>query len=241
MLEERFLKSRYFSKGTDFSASDFTRPLYQLWVSRHFEIEKKDTISLAAAFGTALHEYLEIPEVGVIKEFSHITEFNGVTIGGTADLLEWNNEEGTWIIGDHKSKNPYSARRFLGFTRPVTKSRKKEEVVAPDQKKEIMQLSIYKWLFDGLFNISSYAKIYIWVAGYMPMYKEMGIPEKKIVNINLHDKEYVEKHINKCIEVVKSETPPENDCNSNHCNYCDYKDVCPFLRSQNKGFKDLTK
>lgn len=240
-MRERFLKSTYFSKGTDFSASDFTKPLYQIWVSRHFEVESSEYVSFKSAIGSAFHAACEQQETSVIKEFSHIEHFEGVSIGGTADLLEYDYELGKFVLGDHKTKGAYSAKKFLGFTRPITKTRKVPEVVPPEQDKEIMQLSIYKWLFKNLFNIHNKATIYLWVVGHTQAEKRYNIPEYTEVELELLSDRAVEHRIKKVIEVAASDTPPPKDCEEFLCNYCEYKDVCPFLKAQSSGgFSDLS-
>lgn len=240
-MRERFLKSTYFSKGTAFSASDFTKPIYQLWVSKHFEIETKPEMSFKAALGSAFHAYCEDQEVAVIKEFSHITQFEGVSIGGTADLLEFDTETNKWVIGDHKTKGVFQAKKFLGFTRPITKTRKKEEVVTSEQEKEVKQLSIYKWLFKDLFNIADYATIYLWVIGHDAAAKSQGVPEFTEVKIQLIPEKNIEQFIKRTIEIVNTDTPPSKDCEDWLCGYCEYNKVCPAQKLKNSGgFSNLS-
>lgn len=229
-MNERFLKSTYLDKGTDMSASEFTKPLYQLWVSKQFKVERSDSVGFKSAIGSAWHTACEQDnEAGVVKEFTNIKEFNGITIGGTADLLEFDNDKKKWILGDHKTKGVYPAKKFLGIG---TKAKPNPPV---EQDKEIKQLSIYRWLFEGLFDIDDVATIYLWVMGHSGRDKAQGIPETSEVDIRLIPMKNIEQDIKRTIEIAYGDTPPEKDCEDWLCDYCEYKDVCPFLKNKTTG------
>jgi len=224
-MQERFLKSKYLDKGTRFSVSTLTKPDYQLWVSnQHAEDsgQPKDEITgFKSAIGTAWHSFVEQDnEPGVIKEFTYTTEHNGITIGGTADEVVWLPESKTWQIRDHKTKGVYSAKKFLGI------GTKANPNPPPDNEKEILQLSIYRWLFKDLFNkIDDEAIIYLWVMGHT---RREQFPEVSEVPLKLVPLEDIEVYINNKLSTASRDTPPEVDCNMQWmCDYCNVRDRCP--------------
>lgn len=208
------IKSDYFDKGTDFSASDFTRPNYQLWVSKHFDKNKDDEQGLAAWVGQLVHKAsYDHPEIGVIKEFSPVRYFNGVHIGGSIDRIVYNGY-GMWQIEDLKTQGNYPAKKAF-----------KE----PDEK-WIKQLSIYKWLaYDYDIECIGEGVIHQYVMGYQ---KDKKLPEYEVYNkleIPLMSVENTELMIESKIDIAQSSIPPDVDCPvSWMCEaYCSYSDGCP--------------
>lgn len=228
-MEERFLKSTYLDKGTDLSVTALTKPNYQLWVSKQApKVEKKGTelVGFKSAIGSAWHEFCEKDnEPGVVKEFTHTTTHKGISIGGTADELCF--IDGRWQIRDHKTKGVYSAKKFLGIGTA-------KHTPLPEQGKEIMQLSIYRWLFKDLFDIQDKAIIYLWVMGHTAREK---FPEVSEVELELKPIKEVERYINSKIKIMNQEEPPACDCDTSWlCNYCDVQEHCPKFSHLNKPF-----
>lgn len=224
-MQERFLKSKYLDKGTRFSVSTLTKPNYQLWVSNQLAADdgqpKEDITGFKSAIGTAWHSFVEQDnEAGVIKEFTYVTEHNGITIGGTADELMWLPEKGTWQIRDHKTKGVYSAKKFLGV------GTKANPNPPPDNEKEILQLSIYRWLFKDLFkNIDDEAVIYLWVMGHT---KREQFPEVSEVPLKLIPLDQIEVYVDNKLQIASSTEAPAMDCNLQWmCDYCNVRDNCP--------------
>lgn len=238
-MQERFLKSTYLDKGTDLSASEFTKPEYQMWVSKHFPMPRSMESGFKSALGSAWHKACEVDnEAGTSKEFTNIVTFMGKTIGGTADELRWDYDKKIWVIGDHKTKGVFPAKKFLGIG---TKAKPNPE---PEQDKEILQLSIYRWMFQDMFKIDDVAVIYLWTVGHSPKDNAMGIPEYAEVEIPLIPIKNVEMIIKDKLNMAYGDTPPTKDCEDWLCNYCEYKDVCPFKLStkqdHTKGFANLS-
>ena len=229
-MEERFLKSTYLSKGTKYSVSTLCKPDYQLWVidkAPNFEPEK--TVGFKSAIGSAWHEFCEKGnEPGVIKEFSMIKDFNGVSIGGTADELVWNKKLSKWQIRDHKTKGVYSAKKFLGI------GTKANPNPPAENEKEIKQLSIYRWLFKELFDIEDTAVIYLWVMGHT---RRETFPEVSEVPLRLIDVPTIEKYIKEKIATAKQKEEPACDCESWLCDYCEVSEHCPKKEHLQNPFK----
>ncbi|WMM95593.1 hypothetical protein CRP143_gp28 [Roseobacter phage CRP-143] len=218
-MEERFLQSTYLDKGTRFSASALTKPDYQLWVINHSPKDEVTTkqVGFKSAIGSAWHEFCEKNnEVGVVKEVSYVKEFEGTTIGGTADELVWLGDK--WQIRDHKTKGVYSAKKFLGI------GTKAEPHPMPENEKEIKQLSIYRWLFKDMFEIADEAIIYLWVMGHT---KRESFPEVSEVPLKLIDMEETEQMISEKIKVALADDEPVFDCETWLCDYCDVQHHCP--------------
>lgn len=230
VITDNWMKSRYRSKGTDFSATDLTNPNYYLWCKYHFKKDVKadpDTPTSFKSFaGTAVHQVIEeVDEIGVIKEFSWTKEINGVTIGGTADELRWRYTIDQWRLGDVKTKGCYPAAKFL----------------AGENEKEQLQLSIYRWLFKGLFDIEDKAVIYLFVMGHTAREAKKGIPEVSEQWIDLLPVAQTETIIQGKLAIAQAEKPPKIDCPKWKCckDYCDMYDVCPAVQNRKKkGFGD---
>lgn len=226
-MEERFLQSTYLDKGTKFSVSTLCKPDYQLWVmfnSPPAEVAK--TVGFKSAIGSAWHEFCEKGnEPGVIKEFSMIKDYKGTTIGGTADELVWQGSK--WQIRDHKTKGVYSAKKFLGV------GTKANPHPMPENEKEIKQLSIYRWLFQDLFDIADEAVIYLWVMGHT---KREAFPEVSEVPLRLIPIEQIETYVDQKIAITQLEEPPRNDCETWLCDYCEVHMHCPKQQHLNNPF-----
>lgn len=229
-MEERFLRSTYLDKGTRFSASALTKPSYQLWVTNH---SPKDEVTVRqvgfkSAIGSAWHEFCEKDnEPGVVKEFSMIKDFEGTSIGGTADELVWDAGKAIWQIRDHKTKGVYSAKKFLGI------GTKANPHPMPENDKEILQLSIYRWLFKEAFEIEDDGIIYLWVMGHT---RRESFPEVSAVPIKLIDVTETENYIRNKISVALADEAPAPDCEAWLCDYCDVYQHCPLKQHLNNPF-----
>ena len=221
----QLLKSTYRDKGTNFSVSQLTKPTYQLWVEFHSPKEaiREQQVSFKSFLGSAMHLAFENQDLpGVIQEFTWIKELDGITIGGTADRLDWRYSIGKWQLGDYKLKGEYSYKKFI----------------EGERDKEVMQLSIYRWLFDGLFNIEDRGTIYLFMNGHTARSK---YPEFQEVYLDLLPINVVESYLRNKIMVATQDTPPKKDCEDWMCGYCSAKDNCPFMNTHKKGFKDESK
>jgi len=222
----QLLKSTYRDKGTNFSVSQLTKPSYQLWVEYHAPKEaiRESTVSFKSFLGSAMHSAFEHTDIaGVVQEFTWIKTLNGVTIGGTADRLDWRYSINKWQIGDYKLKGEYSYKKFI----------------EGEQDKEVMQLSIYRWLFDGLFDIEDKAVIYLFMNGHTARSK---YPEMQEVWLNLLPVKTIESLITNKIMVATGDKAPPVDCETVWlCNYCSARNYCPADIAKNKkkgGFAD---
>jgi len=225
-ITDGWMKSRYVSKGTDFSATDLTNPNYYLWVKHNFKkdvVVSPDAITGYKSFaGTAVHSLIEgVHEIGVVKEFSWTKEINGVTIGGTADELRYRYTVNKWRLGDVKTKGVFPAEKFL----------------KGENEKEQLQLSIYRWLYNGLFEIEDKAVIYLFVMGHSAREEKKGIPEVSEQWLDLLPISSTETIIQGKLAIAKAATPPELDCPTVwKCkDYCDMNTVCPYYLGKLSG------
>jgi len=229
-MKERFLKSTYLDKGTDFSCSELTKPNYQLWVSHHAEAPKEGdkSTSFKSALGSAWHVACEQSnESGVIKEFTYIKNHNGVSIGGTADELMWRYSVGKWQIRDHKTKGVYPAKKFLGI------GTKANPNPTPETEKETLQLSIYRWMFSDLFPaIDDKAVIYLWCIGHSAREQFDEVSE---VWLDLLPVNITQTYIEGKIATALGDTPPAVDCDKWMCDYCNVRAACPYMVAKEGG------
>jgi len=238
-IMDKWLVSTYRGKDCDLSVTDLTRPTTQLWAKLHTpcnEDEEEKRVGLKSFLGSALHKFIEdIDEDGVVKEFSWVkTMEDGTRIGGTADELRWRYSIKAWRLGDIKLKGDYPTRKFLGI------GNKSDPSPPPEQEKEQLQLSIYRWLFNEMFNIDDKAVIYLFTAG-RPNYAKY--PEYQEVWVDLLPVLTVDTYIKSKIAQAKQDKPPTRDCAAWLCDYCEYHDACPYAPEEKKtgGFGDETK
>ncbi len=223
-ITDGWMKSRYRSKGTDFSATDLTNPNYYMWCKYHFKdkLPKRTTpeiTSFKSFAGTAVHQMIEdVDEIGVVKEFSWTKQLGDVTIGGTADDLRYRYTIGKWRLGDVKTKGVYPAEKFL----------------KGENESEVMQLSIYRWLFNDLFDIEDKAVIYLFVMGHTIREAKKGIPEVSEQWIDLIPTKQVETILQGKIAIATHDKAPVMDCPTVwKCEkYCDMKEVCPHYKKK---------
>ena len=219
---EDLMVSNYRSKDCDLSVTDLTKPTYQLWKQIHTDLEEKDTkkVGMKSLIGSAVHEYFEKQSIdGVVQEFSWVRTLpNGVRIGGTADRIDWRYSIGKWQLGDYKLKGEYSAKKFLGI------GTKKNPNPKPEQEKEQLQLSIYRWLFEDMFDIEDKAVIYLIIPGHVSY---SPIPEYQEVWLDLIPIHTIDQYIKGKISIATSEEEPECDCNTSWmCKFCPFSDSC---------------
>jgi len=204
--------SDYHSKGTEFSASDFTRPNYQLWVSKNHPKNEDEDLGFKAWVGQLIHDAsYNHAEVDVIKEFSFIYNHDiDATVGGSVDRCSYRN--GLWHIEDLKTMGNFPAQK--AFAEP------KEDWVK--------QLSIYKLGMSsrGL-SVSSRGIIHQYVMGYQKK-KGSEMKEYNEIEIQLMSEEDTIELINTGVNVARNSLPPMMDCNPHwQCDYCSYTDHCP--------------
>lgn len=213
----------YVDKGTDYSASDFNKPNYQLWISKRIDSYKNtvdtDNVFNASFVGSLIHQNSEgVNEINVIKEFSTIKNLNGKTIGGTMDRLEFDNKNNSIVIGDIKTGGHF----------PMLQKYKKKEY-----KEWSTQLSVYYWLIKDMFiNVETFGRIYAFVLGYQK--NKDNMPDKWTAVVHLNDN--IEKLMLEKINIAESDIEPKKDCESWRCNYCDYSTYCKTRGVKSKEF-----
>ena len=223
-IQNDWLVSTYRPKDCDLSVTELCMPDAQLWARLHTEYkEDKDTkkVGLKSFIGSAVHKAIEeIDEDGVVKELSWVrTTAGGIRIGGTADELRWRYSINKWRLGDVKVKGLYPAKKFLGIGTKANPNPK------PEQDKEILQMSIYRWLFEGMFDIEDKAVIYLFVPGHnsydpIPDYSEVWLDLKPIKE--------VDKYIKDKIKKGQADKQPEKDCPDWLCKFCPYQEACTY-------------
>lgn len=235
-IQNDWMISSYRPKDCDFSTTDICMPSAQLWAKAHtvYEEDKQTkTVGFKSFLGSALHNAIEkIDEDGVIKEFSWVRTLpDGTRIGGTTDELRWRTSVSKWRLGDIKLKADYATKKFLGVG---TKSQPNPK---PEQEKEQLQMSIYRWLFEGLFEIDDKGVIYLFVPGHSSWspYQEMQEVWLDLLPINI-----IDNYIKSKVQSSRQEKQPDKDCPEWLCNYCEYTSVCNYgpKEKDTSGFGD---
>ena len=237
-IQDDWMISTYRPKDCDFSVTDITMPSAQLWAKAHtkYEEDKQNkSVGFKSFLGSALHKAIEeIDEDGVVKEFSWVrTLQDGTRIGGTCDELRWRYSIQKWRLGDVKLKGDYPTKKFLGIGTKTNPNPK------PEQEKEQLQMSIYRWLFEGMFDIEDKGVIYLFTPGHATY---STYPEYQEVWIDLLPISTIDQYIRGKLSVIKGDTQPPKDCANWMCTYCDYKEACTYYEEPEeecmKGFKD---
>ena len=207
--------SDYHDKGTDFSASDFTKPLYQLWVSKNFPKNSDEKQGFKPWVGQLIHDAsYNHAEVDVVKEFSFIINHDlDATVGGSVDRCVY--EDGVWVIEDLKSQGNYPAQK--AFKEP--------------SESWITQLSIYRLgMATRGFNVANYGIIHQYVMGYQKK-KGSDMQEYNKIEIPLMSSEATQAIISTGINVARNSLPPAMDCATYLCkDYCSYSHACPHYK-----------
>ncbi len=227
---EDLMVSNYRAKDCEYSVTDLCKPTYQLWQQNHTELENKDTkrVGMKSLIGSAVHEYFEKQSIdGVVQELSWVRKLpNGTRIGGTADRLDWRYSINKWQLGDYKLKGDYAAKKFMGVGTKANPNPK------PEQEKEQLQLSIYRWLFKGMFDIEDKAVIYLIIPGHMSY---SPLPEYQEVWLDLLPISTIDTYIKGKLTVAEGDTPPECDCNKAWmCRFCPFSMTCQESTEINK-------
>lgn len=208
-----WIQSDYKDKGTDFSASDFSKPNYQLWVSKNFEKNKDDEQGFKACVGQLVHQAsCDSFEVGVIKEVSFVSLVGKYTVGGSMDRLAWNKEYSGWQVEDIKTQGMYPAKASFKNN--------------PDSWTS--QLSIYAYMADdhGIKTLGQ-GVIHQYVMGFQK--NKDGMEEYNKIDVDLYiDHKNTRDMMIKKMDMAKSKTPPDMDCKTYMCaDYCSHSNSCP--------------
>lgn len=217
-----WLKSTYRAKDCDFSVTDLTAPSAQLWAkinTKYDEDKDEKYVSFKSFLGSALHNAIESQdEDGVIKEFSWVKTLpDGTRIGGTADEIRYRYTVKAWRLGDIKLKGDYPTKKFLGI------GPKSNPCPKPEQEKEQLQMSCYRWLFEGLFEIEDKAVIYRFTPDHS---KWSAYPEYDEVWLDLMPITTIEAYIKGKLSQARESKQPTKDCPDWLCNFCDYQEAC---------------
>ena len=234
-IQDDWLISTYRPKDCEYSVTDLTMPSAQLWAKAHTTYEEdKQTkkVGFKSFLGSALHKAIEeIDEDGVVKEFSWVRTLpDGTRIGGTADEIRWRYSIKKWRLGDIKLKTEYAAKKFLGV------GSKKNPNPKPEQEKEQLQMSIYRWLFEGMFDIEDKGVIYLFTPGHASY---SPIPEYQEVWIDLLPISTIDQYIKGKLEIIKKEEQPEKDCPKWLCNFCEYTKACKYYEEKEEDIHEF--
>ena len=225
-IQQGWLKSMYRPKDCDFSVTDITMSSAQLWAKANTvftEENTEKTVGFKSFLGSALHHVIENQsEDGVCKEVSWVrTLKDGTRIGGTCDELRWRYTVNKWRLGDVKLKGDYPTKKFLGIgTKAVPNP-------APEQEKEQLQMSIYRWLFEGMFDIEDKGVIYLFTPGHASY---AAYPEMQEVWLDLLPIKTMDTYIKGKLAVTKLPEQPEKDCPDWLCNYCNFQEACTYYK-----------
>ena len=236
-IQDGWMVSMYRPKECEYSVTDLTMSSAQLWAKANSEFNEKTekTVGFKSFLGSALHKVIEDQdEDGTIKEFSWVkTLGDGTRIGGTADELRWRYSINKWRLGDVKLKGPYPTKKFLGIGTKAIPNPK------PEQEKEQLQMSIYRWLFEGLFDIEDKGVIYLFTPGHASYEK---FPEYQEVWLDLLPISTIDTYIKGKLAVTKQKEQPEKDCPEWLCPYCPFQEACGYYQTPesecHKGFGD---
>jgi len=221
-IQQGWLKSMYRPKDCEYSVTDLCMSSAQLWAKSktvYDEDKQEKTVGFKSFLGSALHKVIEDQdEDGTVKEFSWVRTLpDGTRIGGTADELRWRYSVNKWRLGDVKLKGDYPTKKFLGI------GTKANPNPVPEQEKEQLQMSIYRWLFEGLFDIEDKGVIYLFTPGHASY---AAYPEYNEVWLDLTPINIIDTYIKGKLSITQLDVQPDKDCPDWLCNYCNFQEAC---------------
>jgi len=209
--------SDYHSKGTEFSASDFTRPNYQLWVSKNHPKNEDEDQGFKAWVGQLIHDAsYNHAEVDVVKEFSFIYNVDlDAEVGGSVDRCSYSN--GKWTIEDLKSMGNFPAQKAYEH----------------GKHEWITQLSIYRVGMESRgFDMSHDGVIHQYVMGYQKK-KGSTMQEYNKIDIELLTTDETVQMMRDKIDMSRNKIAPMFDCMKYMCaDYCSYNKACPSYKGE---------
>lgn len=221
-IQQGWLKSMYRPKDCDYSVTDICMSSAQLWAKANTvydEDKEEKVVGFKSFLGSALHKVIEEQdEDGTVKEFSWVRTLpDGTRIGGTCDELRWRYSVNKWRLGDVKLKGDYPTKKFLGIGTKANPNPK------PEQEKEQIQMSIYRWLFEGLFDIEDKGVIYLFTPGHASY---AAYPEYNEVWLDLTPINIIDTYIKGKLSVANQRVQPDKDCPDWMCRFCSFTEVC---------------
>jgi len=161
------------------------------------------SLKRSSSFGSALHSWAEKAlknEPNVLTEIYSEKEFEGITITGSCDILEWNGKQ--WELGDIKT----------GYGKNITDDKLKQWQ---------LQMSLYRWMLTPKFDIADRAWIYF-------ISQSNNFQDE--IPIELYSFEKTQNYIlDKLYAIENQETPDcNNNVSYNSCSYCDF--ICEFRK-----------
>jgi len=214
----------YIDKNVEFSASDFNKPDYLLWIKNRtdaYKNEEKDEVFSPSFVGSLIHENSEsLNETNVIKEFSTTKYLDGTSIGGTIDRIVLNSD-GEATIEDIKTGGHF----------PMLQKWKNGET----SEDWIIQLSVYRWLIIDIFKeVSNFGNIHVFVLGHQKNKEKMPITWS--TDIDLLNTKEIEELMARKILISKRDVEPNKDCETWRCGYCEYSTYCQTRGATPKEF-----
>ena len=210
LLEKLYLYSEYRAsdKPNSISTTTIIGSLYKAKLALNGTEKDESLIALqlkrSSMIGTAVHKWAErafTDDENIIQEtyLEREIELDGkvYVISGSNDLIE-KQEDGTYTIADWKTG--YGKNRSI-----------------QQLEKDMKQMSIYRWLFNGEYNIND--------IGYS-LFISQSNNEQAAYPLNLMSLEDTQDYLE--ARIFATETNTKVDCNEgikyNSCNYCSY--VC---------------
>lgn len=127
--------SRYGFRGLGFSVTELVAPTQVTMLKRRHDVYVQPDEGIKSALGTLMHYAIEmatpVNDTTWLREHKMVREFNGVEIGGTADLIKMNHGS------DYKLTSRYSVKKML------------DHGVRAGSPDYFWQGNIYSWLYGG--------------------------------------------------------------------------------------------
>ena len=215
---EGFLSASQLASATD----------YQLWLSGQQtpETYKNETgTSVNSLIGNAFHKYVE--DLLIKSKISHMVEkelmtyVDGYKISGTCDLIEFNEDMNGKMIAtfcDWKTKGVYQAKKVL----------------KGDTEETMIQLSVYRYMFDktnkermiNIFDTDDIGYMYMIITGDTGYFAKADgggkMPKYADIPIKLMSIERTEKFIKYKLAIATG-SEPVMDCEAWRCDYCRFE------------------
>lgn len=127
--------ARYGFKRLGFSVTELVAPTQVTMLKRRHDVYVQPDEGIKSALGTLMHYAIEmatpVDDTTILREHKMVREFEGVEIGGTADLINMNHGS------DYKLTSRYSVKKML------------DKGVREGSPDYFWQGNIYSWLYGG--------------------------------------------------------------------------------------------
>lgn len=225
-VQTAILKYDTYQPRGGYGVTGLESPRYKVWVEKNNKgVDCTEPINrLDSRIGTGFHTFAEeamnASNIMCDTEIAVNGDIAGYDVGGTCDLLIYDDDGIGITLADFKTMKAFPAKKALNG----------------EVDKYIKQLSVYAYLFRKAGKkVSTKGIIYGFVVGWTQ--RDKAIPKTFRLELDLMTDAEVEAYVSERIGLLGDGTEaPKFDCPSWQCkDYCGVRDVCPHFNHHEFG------